>query len=234
MLEGSPDQGYQKGIDVPAMFDGIAHRYDLLNTLLTLGMDRRWRRALVKSLDLPEDGKVLDLACGTGDIAKALLRRWPGIDLVGADPALAMLQLAREKVPALQPVACVAEQLPFAGASFDAVTVAFGVRNFARTEAGLAEIGRVLKPGGQLAVLEFALADRGPFRRFFRWFLVRAIPGIGGALSRSAAYRYLPESIARFSSPDQFLQLLAECGITGIKTRYWLGGTVWLYTGRLQ
>ncbi len=214
------------------MFDGIAGRYDLLNRLLTLGMDILWRRAMVKSLQLSAGASVLDLACGTGDVALAIARRHTEVKIFGADPAPAMLERAVRKLPQLHPVVCVAEQLPFADDAFEAVTVAFGVRNFAHLDEGLAEIGRVLKPGGQLAVLEFARADRGPLRGFYRWYVGRALPLIGGILSRSEAYRYLPESIERFPAPAEFMAILESAGIGGIETRYWLGGSVWLYCGR--
>ncbi|MCH8327216.1 MAG: ubiquinone/menaquinone biosynthesis methyltransferase [Candidatus Marinimicrobia bacterium] len=215
------------------MFDDIASRYDLLNRFLSLGMDILWRRAMVQSLQLSAGDTLLDLACGTGDVAKAVARRHPDVKIFGGDPAPAMLERAVRKLPQLRPVVCVAEQLPFGDDAFEAVTVAFGVRNFADLEVGLAEIARVLKPGGQLAVLEFAQADRGPLQRFYRWYVGTALPLIGGMLSRSDAYRYLPDSIERFPSPPEFIALLESAGISNIQTRYWLGGSVWLYSGRL-
>ena len=220
-------------VDIPRMFDDIASRYDLLNRFLSLGMDILWRRAMVRSLQLSAGDTLLDLACGTGDVAKAVARRHPDVKIFGGDPAPAMLERAVRKLPQLRPVVCVAEQLPFGDDAFEAVTVAFGVRNFADLEVGLAEIARVLKPGGQLAVLEFAQADRGPLQRFYRWYVGTALPLIGGMLSRSEAYRDLPDSIERFPSPPEFIALLESAGISNIQTRYWLGGSVWLYSGRL-
>ncbi len=213
------------------MVDGIARRYDFLNRLLTLGMDRRWRRYAVDRLALEPGDRVLDLACGTGDVAAEVLRRWPGSSVVGADPAAEMLRLAKVKVPTLETIRCSAEKLPFPDASFAALTVAFGLRNFADRGLGLAEIGRVLRPGGRLAVLEFAQPHRGPLQRFYRWYLGSALPVIGGLLSRSAAYRYLPESIDAFPVPDDLVAEMGRYGLAVTERRSWLGGTVWYYRG---
>lgn len=218
-------------IDIPAMFDGIARRYDFLNRLLTLGMDRRWRRYAVDRLALKPGDRVLDLACGTGDVAAEILRRWPGSSVVGVDPAPEMLRLAKVKVPTLETIRCSAEKLPFPDASFDAVTVAFGLRNFGDRGLGLTEIGRVLRPGGQLAVLEFAQPHQGPLQWFYRWYLGSALPVIGGLLSRSAAYRYLPESIDAFPVPDDLIAELGRYSLDVTERHSWLGGTVWYYRG---
>jgi len=228
-MDTSPAPPPQEDIDIPAMFDGIAQRYDFLNRLLTLGMDRRWRRHMVAGLGLKAGDRVLDLACGTGDVAAEILRRRPGSTVVGADPAAEMLRLAKIKVPAMETVRCPAEQLPFPKASFDAITVAFGLRNFADRGLGLAEIKRVLRPAGQLAVLEFARPHPGPLHGFYRWYLGSVLPFIGGLLSQSAAYRYLPDSIDAFPPPDELTAEMGRIGLELAERRSWLGGTVWYY-----
>ena len=230
-MNNNPPPGPDKNRSVRDMFAQIVPRYDLLNRLLTFGMDLHWRRKLAASLDLHQGDNVLDLATGTGDVAAAVLRRWPGCQIVGADPVEGMLMRARVKVPELLPTACVAEMLPFGEAAFKAVTVAFGVRNFNQLEEGLAEIRRVLRPGGQLAILEFARPHRGPFQGLYRFYLGKILPMIGGLLSGGAAYRYLPESIDDFPAPDGFIKMLSSTGFGDISSSSWLGGTVWLYRG---
>jgi len=224
--------GPEKDRLIRDMFAEIVPRYDLLNRLLTFGMDLRWRRKLASGLHLHPGDRVLDLATGTGDVAAAVLRQWPGCRMVGADPVEGMLARARAKVPEMVPIGGVAEMLPFGDSIFNAVTVAFGVRNFNRLEGGLAEIHRVLRPGGQLAVLEFARPHLGPFQGIYRFYLGKILPVIGGFLSGGAAYQYLPESIDDFPSPGNFMQLLQTSGFSEITSRSWMGGTVWLYRAK--
>lgn len=225
----APPPGPEKDRFIRDMFAEIVPRYDLLNRVLTFGMDLRWRRKLAAGLDLHTGDMVLDLATGTGDVVAAVLRKWPGRRIFGTDPVEGMLARARIKVPEIVPIASVAEMLPFDEGTFHAVTVAFGVRNFNRLEGGLGEIHRVLRPGGQLAVLEFARPHLGPFQGFYRFYLGKILPVIGGILSGGAAYRYLPDSIDDFPTPDNFMQLLQTSGFSEIASRNWLGGTVWLY-----
>ncbi len=216
---------------IRAMFGEIAGRYDLLNRLLTVGRDRYWRRELVKLLEPQSGERALDLACGTGDLAATLVRAQPDCLAVGADPVPRMLSAARHKTPDLRLVGCEAEALPFPADCFQLVTVAFGVRNFTLLEAGLIELHRVLVPGGRLGVLEFAVPRSGPLAPLYRWYLTRVLPRVGGLLSSSYAYRYLTESIRQFPEPDRFIRLLESIGFSGITTRKFLGGTVWIYKG---
>src|SRR4029077_3004285 len=203
---------------VREMFTQIAPRYDLLNHLLSLQLDRLWRaraaRRLEFILDRP-DALVLDLCCGTGDLALALAHAGKA-RIVGADFAHPMLIRAKEKTPSQTPPAnqsavspmsffeADALRLPFSSASFDLVTTAFGFRNLANYEAGLREIQRVLKPGGTVAVLEFTEPPVGLWGDFYRWYFCTVLPKIGGLISgERSAYSYLPKSVARFFRPSE-------------------------------
>ncbi|MCE5270318.1 ubiquinone/menaquinone biosynthesis methyltransferase [bacterium] len=222
------------------MFDNIVERYDLLNRLLSLGQDRRWRRELVRNLS-GADGPVLDLCCGTGDVALEFLRRAPGCTpLVAADFSGRMCDSARGKLSACAPAGArwnVARAdalgLPFADRSFGAAGVAFGVRNFARLDRGLSEIHRVLAPGGQLAVLEFAPPQGAFLRAVYRPYLRLAVPLAGKLLAGSgAAYGYLSSSIQAFLSPERMLAALAEAGFARAEARPLTFGVTILYTAR--
>jgi demethylmenaquinone methyltransferase/2-methoxy-6-polyprenyl-1,4-benzoquinol methylase len=230
---------------VREMFTQIAPRYDLLNHLLSLQLDRLWRtrtaRLLHSILDRP-DAVVLDLCCGTGDLAFALARAGKA-RIVGADFAHSMLVRAREKSAALAPspnqgsaspmtfLEADALRLPFAGDSFDLVTTAFGFRNLANYEAGLREIQRVLKPGGTIAILEFTEPPDGLLGDFYRWYFCKVLPRIGGLISGDrSAYTYLPKSVARFFRPPELAALMNAVGYQLVDFRTWTLGTVALHT----
>jgi demethylmenaquinone methyltransferase/2-methoxy-6-polyprenyl-1,4-benzoquinol methylase len=221
------------------MFTQIAPRYDLLNHLLSLELDRVWRartaRKLKAMLRRP-DAVVLDLCCGTGDLAFAL-KKTGQARVIGADFAHTMLVRANAKsaaevggaVPFLESDAL---QLPFADGSFDLVTAAFGFRNLANYEDGLREMRRVLKPGATLGILEFTEPPAGVFGGFYRWYFRRVLPKIGGAISGdAAAYKYLPSSVARFFRPEELCELMRGVGLQNV---VWTGGTVALHTGVKQ
>jgi demethylmenaquinone methyltransferase/2-methoxy-6-polyprenyl-1,4-benzoquinol methylase len=226
------------------MFTQIAPRYDLLNHVLSLQMDRMWRartaRILRPILDRA-NAKILDLCCGTGDLAFALSRRTKG-KVWGADFAHTMLVRARAKsaeasagnvlreIPFVESDAL---RLPFADGSFDLVTAAFGFRNLANYEAGLQEIRRVLRADGTIAILEFTEPKPGWFGDLYRWYFRVILPRLGGMISGDqAAYTYLPKSVARFFQPEELKELMAKCGYSGVEARVWTGGTVALHTGR--
>ena len=230
---------------VREMFTQIAPRYDLLNHLLSLQLDRLWRtrtaRLLHSILERP-DAVVLDLCCGTGDLAFALARAGKA-RIVGADFAHTMLVRAREKSAALAPspnqgsaspmtfLEADALRLPFAGDSFDLVTTAFGFRNLANYEAGLREIQRVLKPGGTIAILEFTEPPDGLLGDFYRWYFCKVLPRIGGLISGDrSAYTYLPKSVARFFRPPELAALMNAVGYQSVDFRAWTFGTVALHT----
>jgi demethylmenaquinone methyltransferase / 2-methoxy-6-polyprenyl-1,4-benzoquinol methylase len=230
---------------VREMFTQIAPRYDLLNHLLSLQLDRLWRartaRLLQPILDRP-DALALDLCCGTGDLAFALARAGKA-RIVGADFAHAMLVRATEKSAALVPPPnqaavspmCFFEadalRLPFADACFDLVTTAFGFRNLANYEAGLREIQRVLKPGGTVAILEFTEPPNGLLGDFYRWYFCKVLPKIGGLISGERfAYTYLPKSVARFFRPPELAALMSTIGYLSVDYHVWTLGTVALHT----
>jgi demethylmenaquinone methyltransferase/2-methoxy-6-polyprenyl-1,4-benzoquinol methylase len=230
---------------VREMFTQIAPRYDLLNHLLSLQLDRLWRartaRLLHAVLDRP-DALVLDLCCGTGDLAFALARAGKA-RIIGADFAHTMLVRAREKsVSAMSPLnqgaappmpffEADALRLPFADATFDLVTSAFGFRNLANYEAGLREIQRVLKPGGTIAILEFTEPPEGLMGDFYRWYFCNVLPRIGGLISGDrSAYTYLPKSVARFFRPPELAALMSALGYKSVDFRAWTLGTVALHT----
>lgn len=227
------------------MFIQIAPRYDLLNHLLSLQLDRLWRahtaRRLKAILDRP-DARVLDLCCGTGDLAFALAETGKA-RIIGADFAHTMLVRAKGKEAALAlsetghvstPIPFLeadALRLPFANASFDLVTTAFGFRNLANYEAGLREIQRVLKPGGTAAILEFTEPPEGLLGDVYRWYFSKVLPRIGGLLSGDrAAYTYLPKSVARFFRPPELALLMTTVGFRAVEYRVWTLGTVALHT----
>ena len=236
---------------VREMFTQIAPRYDLLNHLLSMQLDRVWRarvaRRLKPILDL-RNAVVLDLCCGTGDLALALARS-ANAKIIGADFAHPMLVRAREKsatqsrpgggtAPGGRPTPLPffeadALRLPFADRSFDLVTTAFGFRNLANYEAGLREIQRVLKPGGTIAILEFTEPPDGVLGNLYRWYFHTVLPKIGGFISGdSAAYTYLPKSVARFFRPAELAALMTRTGYQSVEFRAWTFGTVALHTGK--
>jgi len=229
---------------VREMFTQIAPRYDLLNHILSLQMDRMWRARTAKTLQPilnHSDAKILDLCCGTGDLAFALCRRGKA-RVWGADFAHTMLVRARAKASrastengarAIPFVESDALRLPFADGAFDLVTAAFGFRNLANYEAGLLEIRRVLKTGGTIAILEFTEPKPGWFGDLYRWYFRAILPRIGGLISGDkAAYRYLPKSVARFFQPAELRELMLGNGFEPVEARVWSGGTVALHTGR--
>jgi demethylmenaquinone methyltransferase/2-methoxy-6-polyprenyl-1,4-benzoquinol methylase len=196
------------------MFDEIAERYDRLNRLISFRQDQGWRRqaarAAVRGTTAP---RVLDLCCGTGDLALAVARAAPGARVVGADFSLRMLACAAAKAPALRLAAVDALRLPFRAESFDAVTIGFGFRNLADRPAGLAEIRRVLRSGGRLVILEAIPPPKGPLGALFRVYLRRILPRLGRAASgHAAAYRYFADSVGAFPAPDALCAELAAAG----------------------
>jgi demethylmenaquinone methyltransferase / 2-methoxy-6-polyprenyl-1,4-benzoquinol methylase len=224
---------------IAGMFDAIAGRYDLLNRVLSGGLDQWWRRRALQALRLTGRETLLDVCTGTADVAIAGLRPGRAARIVGVDFSQEMLRRGLQKVrrrggvPRVVLVRGDAVQLPLTGESVDAATVAFGIRNVQRPEAACRELARVVRPGGRLAVLEFGLPRSQTFRRLYLWYANRLLPGVGRLVSRhSSAYEYLPESVERFPSPEDFGQLLQDCGFPHVEIIPLTGGIVYLYVAQ--
>ena len=205
---------------IAAMFDRISPKYDSLNHLLSLNIDKVWRRKTAKAVAKRQPKTVLDLATGTADLAIAVAKRNPQAHILGMDISEKMLDIGKEKVMhqnlANQIELCLgdAAALPFEDNSFDAVTVAFGLRNFEDLDKGLSEISRVLKFGGQAVILEFSMPERFPVKQLYRFYFKRLLPFIGGIVSKDkGAYSYLPDSVEKFPKPEAFRHSLASFGL---------------------
>jgi len=203
---------------VAEMFDNISERYDLLNHLLSLSIDKGWRRKVVKMASEDEPKLILDVATGTADLAIALAKAHPD-KIMGIDISAGMLSVGRNKVAKKKLSSLItleqadSEDLPFGDATFDAITVAFGVRNFENLEKGLSEMLRVLKPGGRLLVLEFSQPQSFPFKQIYNFYFKFVLPTIGKLVSKdSRAYTYLPESVQAFPYGDAFSNIMAKVG----------------------
>jgi demethylmenaquinone methyltransferase/2-methoxy-6-polyprenyl-1,4-benzoquinol methylase len=216
--------------DVAAMFDGVARRYDLTNTILSGGLDRHWRKRTRQCLELSAGQRVLDLAAGTG-VSTAELQR-SGAYAVGCDFSLGMLRAGksarrRRRVPF---VAGDGMRLPFADAAFDAATIAFGLRNVADVELALHELARVVRPGGRLVVCEFSQPRFAPFRMVYLNYLMRALPWVARRVSSNGeAYSYLAESIRAWPPQDELARTIASCGWREVRYRNLTGGVVALH-----
>jgi demethylmenaquinone methyltransferase/2-methoxy-6-polyprenyl-1,4-benzoquinol methylase len=217
------------------MFTAIAPRYDFLNHLLSLSVDRSWRRAAVARLgwEAKPDGVYLDLCAGTLDLAAELARRegFRGT-VLGADFVVPMLARGRGKAPRTVPVAADALALPFRGAMFDGALVGFGVRNLADLDAGLREAARVLKPGARFVILEFTTPRFAPLRAAYLFYFRRILPAIGRLVSKHRdAYTYLPESVLAFPEPAALAQRLAAAGFSNVGFELLTGGICAVHHG---
>lgn len=222
--------------DVRRIFNAVVPVYDLLNRVLSLREDVRWRRFVARSLRLGPNPMVLDVATGTGDLALAVAARPERPLVVGLDLVPAMLGPARRKVAQSHArVALMAgdgTRLPFADGLFDAVTIAFGIRNIPRRVEAMAEMRRVLKPGGRLYVLEFAAPQRPWVRAFYTRYLAHLLPKVGGLISGDqASYQYLAETIMEFPSPPDFRAEMAAAGLVDPRSYDLTGGIAWLHIG---
>ncbi len=225
---------------VQEMFGRIAPRYDLLNHLLSLDIDKLWRRRVARNFSAvlhDPSARVLDLCCGTGDLALAFRTEAPGgAEITGADFVPEMLVRACAKAAAagaaVKFIEADALHLPFADSSFDLVSCAFGFRNLANYERGLQEILRVLKPGGAAGILEFAEPPGKAFGALYRFYFRRILPILGGMISGNAsAYAYLPNSVSAFPSPEELKLQFERAGFVEVQFELWTGGIVALYTG---
>ena len=207
------------------MFDAIAPRYDLMNRLMTFRLDVGWRRHTVASLHLPAGAKVLDVACGTGDLCRDLVR--VGYQPVGADLSFGMLQAARTAAPLVNADALM---LPFGDETFDGLSCGFALRNFVALAPMFAEAARIVRPGGRIALLEVS----APTNPILRWghsvYFGQVVPRIGAALSDADAYRYLPESVAYLPATEQLLAMIAAAGFRRVERSELTGGIAQLIT----
>jgi demethylmenaquinone methyltransferase/2-methoxy-6-polyprenyl-1,4-benzoquinol methylase len=211
--------------EVAAMFDGVAPKYDLANTVLSLGQDRRWRRLVAQALDLRRGEKVLDLAAGTGTSSEPFADA--GVLTVPCDFSLGMLQVGRRRRPDLSFVAGDATRLPFADGAFDAVTMSFGLRNVVDVDGALAEMLRVTRPGGRIVICEFSHPTWAPFRVVYTEYLMRALPKVARAVSSNPdAYVYLAESIRAWPDQAGLAQRMRSVGWDDVAFRNITGGTV--------
>lgn len=228
----------EKGRGIRDMFDAIAPRYDLLNRLLSLGIDRRWRTFAVAQLQIPEGGWALDVASGTGDVALEIAARTPAsVRIVGEDFTQGMLVRGKEKIeksPYRDRILLVnapCESMPHPASLFDGVTIAFGIRNVVDRLAGLREMCRVLKPGGRAVILEFSNPRSRLFKSIYYFYFRRILPFLGGLLSKRSAYQYLPDSVLEFPDQSTFKALMAEAGFTELKHFELTFGVATVYVG---
>ena len=226
---------------VRSMFDAIAVRYDALNHLLSMGVDRSWRRKVVRRVHAAKPATILDLATGTGDLAIMLARECEQSAVTGIDLSEQMLAIGRQKVSQAgleQRITLMqgdAENLPAEDNSFDAVTVAFGVRNFEDLARGVAEIHRVLRPGGIVCVLEFGMPRNKIFGTLYRFYFHRVLPAVGRMISHDkSAYTYLPQSVDEFPYGEKFRGMLLQAGFTDCRITNLWGGIAQIYYGRKQ
>lgn len=221
------------------MFDNIAERYDLLNRVISLGVDQRWRRRTVEALDLHTDAesRVVDLATGTGDLAILLARRYPRAQVLGIDPSVRMMSVGEGKVAAHALTSRIAfregdaQNLPLDAASIDGLTMAFGIRNVPDRPRALREMVRVLRPGAKAAILELSEPQAGPLGALGRFHMHRVVPWVGSLLSGEREYRYLPQSIAAFPRPEAFAALMVEAGFRVRSIVPFTFGVCQLYVG---
>ncbi len=225
---------------VKEMFDSIAPRYDFLNRLLSLRQDVLWRRLMVSAACLPDDAKALDVACGTCDVALEISRQKPKASMIiGIDFSPGMLGFGKKKIAkrnhagSIHLAAGNALALPFRDNQFDAVFIAFGIRNIMDRKGALTAFHSCLKPGGRVTVLELTSPSRGPLRNLYLFYFKKILPALGGLFSKNSnAYHYLPDSVLKFPSPDAFGNILKSTGYTGVKYKPMTLGIVTLFVGK--
>ena len=211
------------------MFDRIARVYDRMNSVMTAGMHHRWRERAADLAGVGPGSTALDVATGTGDLAVELARR--GAEVTGMDFAPAMLALARKKAPGLTFEEGDALELRYNDASFDAVTVGFGARNFSDLDHGLAEMARVTKPGGRVVVLEITTPQKPPLSWFFRAWFDTVVPALGRLAGDPDAYTYLPSSVRRFPGPEELAARMAAAGLGEVRWLLTAGGIIAIHSG---
>jgi demethylmenaquinone methyltransferase / 2-methoxy-6-polyprenyl-1,4-benzoquinol methylase len=223
---------------VRAMFDRVARRYDLMNSVMSAGLHHRWRREAAQLSRLKTGQRALDVCCGTGELALELKRRVGDAgEVIGADFSEPMLELAREKsrrsTLAVEFVQANALELPFPDGAFDAATVGFGVRNLVDLRVGIAELARVVKPGGRVVILEITRPSRPPLSWFYAIWFDRIVPLLGRLAGERDAYTYLPSSVRRFPRAPELAELMRECELREVAYQLLAGGIIALHIGRV-
>ena len=226
LTEEALPQGTDKARMVRAMFDGVAPRYDVVNRVMTFGLDRRWRRATVAALGLAPRSTVADLACGTGDLCADLVHA--GLAPIGFDVSAGMLAVAHATVPLVQADVL---SLPLDDGSVDGATCGFALRNLVDLPAFVAEVARVVRPGGRIGLLEVAEPSHPVLRFGHHLYFTRIVPRIGALLSDGAAYRYLPRSVDYLPPVDALVEAVAAAGFPDLQRRTFSGGVVQLLVG---
>ena len=228
----------EKGENIQQMFGTIAPRYDFLNRMLSFGIDRRWRKKAVQLLKYREGARILDVATGTGDVALEIARTTPpSVRITGADFCKEMVDLGQLKT-AQSPYAgridfkvAPCEDLPFPNETFDSITIAFGIRNVVDRKLGLAEMWRVLRPGGRMIILEFSTPRSQLFRQIYYFYFRRLLPVVGGLFSKYNAYKYLPDSVLEFPSHEEFAGMIEDAGFRSVHIRELTFGIASIYVG---
>ncbi|MCU0430465.1 MAG: bifunctional demethylmenaquinone methyltransferase/2-methoxy-6-polyprenyl-1,4-benzoquinol methylase UbiE [Cytophagaceae bacterium] len=231
------DQQEGKKKQISQMFNSISGKYDLLNRVLSLGIDKSWRRAAIREVSKEKPQLILDVATGTADLAIAAMKATPK-KVIGVDISDQMLEIGRKKITKLgldekiELLSGDSEQLQFPDNNFDAVIVSFGVRNFENLEKGLSEINRVLKPGGKLVVLEFSKPEKFPFKQIYQFYFRFILPIVGRLVSKDgAAYTYLPESVNSFPYGKAFTDIMVKLGYQRVQCNELTFGVSSLYVG---
>jgi demethylmenaquinone methyltransferase/2-methoxy-6-polyprenyl-1,4-benzoquinol methylase len=214
------------------MFDRIAGVYDVMNSVMTVGMHQRWRERAVELARIDPGSRALDVATGTGDLAVAL--REAGAEVVGCDFSEEMLERARRKDPSVRFEWADALALPYEDDSFDAATVGFGARNFSDLSRGLSEMARVVRPGGRVVVLEITTPHKPPLSTFFSLWFDRAVPALGRLAGDQDAYSYLPNSVKRFPGPEPLAGAMADAGLEQIHWILTAGGIIAIHAGTVS
>ncbi|HYI79836.1 MAG TPA: bifunctional demethylmenaquinone methyltransferase/2-methoxy-6-polyprenyl-1,4-benzoquinol methylase UbiE [Thermoleophilaceae bacterium] len=231
-MSDAPASGTLPETQVEAMFDRIARVYDRMNAVMTAGMDRRWRARAADIANVGPGDRVLDVATGTGDLAIELRGRVGDAgEVVGLDFSEGMLELAREKAAEIRFDQGSALELPYVDDEFAAATVGFGARNFSDLGRGLAEMRRVVRPGGRVVVLEITTPQKPPLSWFFRFWFDTAVPALGRFAGDSDAYTYLPSSVRRFPGPNELGAELAAAGLTDVRWVLTAGGIIAIHSG---
>jgi demethylmenaquinone methyltransferase/2-methoxy-6-polyprenyl-1,4-benzoquinol methylase len=229
VLAAGPGSGTLPETQVREMFDRIARVYDRMNSVMTAGMHHRWRERATDLARVGPGSRALDVGTGTGDLAIELARR--GAAVTGLDFAPAMLEVARDKAPAIAFERGDALALRYGDGEFDAVTVGFGARNFSDLDRGLREMARVTRPGGRVVVLEITTPRRAPLSWFFRLWFDRLVPAFGRVAADPDAYTYLPSSVRRFPGPEELARRMNEAGLDDVHWIVTAGGIIALHAG---